>query len=367
MFELIFGLIINPIAGMGGRVGLKGTDGEEVLQEAIRRGAKPKSADRAYEALKGLGRANITWVTWGGEMGEEVLKLLGFPYKVLGIHHGERSDANDTKNAAVRMEEEGVDLIVFAGGDGTAADLIEAIDMRIPILGVPSGVKMYSAVFASTPIAARQLLIGYIQDNLPLAEREVMDIDEDAYRKGRLVATLKGYARTPVIHSLVLSEKVSGVSADVELIKESIAARIVENMKPEITYVLGPGSTVSAIADKLGIEKTLLGVDIIKAGKLVVKDANEKDLIDTTDENTRIIISPLGGQGSLLGHGNQQISPEVIRKAGLMNIMVVATSSKLRHLDSLVVDTGESKLDSELRGYIRVIVGYHEEKVMRVT
>jgi len=200
-----------------------------------------------------------------------------------------------------------------------------------------------------------------------LIEEVVVDIDEDAYRKGRLVATLKGYARTPVIHSLVLSEKVSGVSADVELIKESIAARIVENMQPDTTYILGPGSTVAAIAEKLGIEKTLLGVDIIKSGKLVVEDANEKDLLDYTDENTRIIISPLGGQGSLLGHGNQQISPKVIRKAGLRNIIVVATSSKLRSLDSLVVDTGESKLDNDLRGYIRVVIGYHEEKVMKVT
>ncbi len=367
MFTVIIGLIVNPIAGMGGRVGLKGTDGKDVLQEAIRRGAKPKSANRAFEALKSMGRESVTWVTWGGEMGEDVLKSLGFPHNVLGTLDGERTDANDTKKAAIRMEEEGVNLIVFAGGDGTAADLIEAIDMRIPILGIPSGVKMYSAVFASTPTAARQLLTRYIQDNLPLAEREVMDIDEDAYREGRLVATLKGYAKTPVIQSLILSEKVSGVSADVELIKESIAARIVENMQPDTTYILGPGSTVAAIAEKLGIEKTLLGVDIIKAGELVVEDANEKDLLDYIDENTRIIISPLGGQGSLLGHGNQQISPKVIRKAGLRNIIVVATSSKLRSLDSLVVDTGESKLDNDLRGYIRVVIGYHEEKVMKVT
>lgn len=366
MFTVIIGFIINPIAGMGGRVGLKGTDGEEILQEAIKRGAEPTAEKRASEALKGLERIKVEWLTWEGEMGENVLSSLGFNYNVLGKIQGRRSNAKDTKLAASRMEDAGANLIVFAGGDGTAVDLIDTIDMRIPIIGIPSGVKMYSAVFASTPYAARQLITRYTEETIPLIEREVMDIDEEAYRKGRLLATLRGYAKTPVIPSLILSEKVSGASVDLELMKEAIAARIVENMKQEITYVLGPGSTVNAIAEKLGVEKTLLGVDLFRNGELLRMDANEMDLLCLLDENTRIIVSPLGGQGSLLGHGNQQISPKVIRKIGIENIIVVATPSKLRNLDYLIVDTGDARLDEELRGYIRVVVGYHEEKVMRV-
>jgi predicted polyphosphate/ATP-dependent NAD kinase len=172
--------------------------------------------------------------------------------------------------------------------------------------------------------------------------------------------------KTPVITSLILSEKVSTSIPDIEVMKEAIAARVVEDMEPEVSYILGPGSTVMTIAEKLGVEKTLLGVDIIRNRKLIKSDTSEKDLLKIIDEKSRIIISPLGGQGSLLGHGNQQISPKVIRKVGLDSLIVVATPAKLKGLSSLSVDTGDRELDQKLRGYIRVIIGYHEEKVMRV-
>ncbi len=362
------GFIVNPIAGMGGRVGLKGTDGEDVLREALRRGAKPWSPIRAREFLRHLGEAgrSVRWLTWSGEMGEELLSEAGYSFEVVG-EASKPTTAEDTRRAARRMAERGVSLIVFAGGDGTACDIVEAIDMETPILGIPAGVKMFSAVFAPTPRAAAQLLIKYLKGEAQIVEREVMDIDEDAYRAGRLTATLKGYAKTPYAPQLLLSGKETVSAVDEELMKESIAARVVEMMRPGVNYILGPGSTVAKVAELLGVEKTLLGIDVVKDGRLIVRDASEEDLLRVVEEGeTWIVLSPLGGQGSLLGRGNQPISPRVLRRVGLDHIIVIATPNKLRGLKALTIDTGDPELDEALRGYRRVITGYHEERVMRV-
>ncbi len=353
---------------MGGRVGLKGTDGEEALMEALRRGAKPWSPIRAREFLRNLGTAgrSAKWLTWSGEMGEELLREAGYSFKVVG-QASRPTTAEDTKRAARKMSEMGVDLIIFAGGDGTACDIVDAIDMEIPILGIPAGVKMFSAVFAPTPRAAAQLLIKYLNDETQIVEREVMDIDEDAYRAGRLTATLKGYAKTPYTPHLLLSGKETVAAVDEELMKESIAARVVEMMRPGVNYILGPGSTVAKVAELLGVEKTLLGIDVVRDGRVIVRDASEEDLLRVVEEGeTWIVLSPLGGQGSLLGRGNQPISPRVLRRVGLDRIIVIATPNKLRSLEALTVDTGDPELDEALRGYMRVITGYHEERVMRV-
>ncbi|MFQ6052956.1 MAG: ATP-NAD kinase family protein [Candidatus Bathyarchaeia archaeon] len=361
------GLIVNPIAGMGGRVGLKGTDGEETLKEAMARGAEPTAPRRASEALSGLVgvRDEIEWLTWSGEMGEGPLRSVGLTCEVVGRAEGDRTTAEDTKEAARRMEELGVDLILFAGGDGTASDIVEAVDMRVPILGIPAGVKMFSAVFASTPRAASQMVLRLLAGDAQFAEREVMDIDEEAYRAGRLSASLKGYAVTPYTASLILNGKTAS-PADEELMKEAVAARVVEEMRPGAAYILGPGSTVAKVAEVLGVEKTMLGIDVVRDGRLVVRDADEKALLRVAEGETWIVLSPLGGQGSLLGRGNHPLSPAVLRRVGLDRIIVIATPLKVQRLGALTVDTGDPELDSLLRGYRRVVVGYHEEKVMRV-
>jgi predicted polyphosphate/ATP-dependent NAD kinase len=366
--ELRIGLIVNPIAGMGGRVGLKGTDGEEVLEEALERGAEPWSPVRVREALEGLGddAGRVEWLTWGGGMGADLLGSMGFEHQVVGGPRADRTTAEDTKEAALEMERRGVDLILFAGGDGTASDIVEAIDLRVPILGIPSGVKMFSAVFASTPMAASRLLFRLLEGGVEYAEREVMDIDEDAYRLGRLSASLRGYARTPYAAELVLNGKDAVTSADEELMKEAVAARVVEEMSPGSTYVLGPGSTVAKVAELLGVEKTILGIDIYRDGELILRDADEEGLLEVVDDDTWIVLSPLGGQGSILGRGNQPISPGVLRRVGLDRIMVIATPVKLQGLKALTVDTGDPELDEQLRGFRRVVVGYHEEKLIRV-
>jgi predicted polyphosphate/ATP-dependent NAD kinase len=351
---------------MGGRVGLKGTDGEEVLRAALERGAEPKARGRALQALKPLASMDVEWVTWGGGMGGDILAELGLKHRVLEKPAGASTSAEDTRRAAAAMEKAGVDLLIFVGGDGTAVDVVETVDMRGPVLGVPSGVKMYSAVFSATPRAAAELIKAYVAGEAPLAEREVMDIDEEAYRAGRLDASLRGYARTPFKASLVLGEKVAASGLDEDVMKDSIAERVVEEMRPGNLYILGPGSTVGKVAERLGLEKTLLGVDLIMDGKLVARDVDEKTILGHLVDENWIIVSPLGGQGSVLGRGNQQISPRVVRRVGVDHLMILSTPVKLQGLKSLAVDTGDPELDQKLRGFRRVVISLHESRLMRV-
>lgn len=371
---MLLGLIVNPIAGMGGRVGLKGTDGWEALWEALARGAEPWSPRRASATLSLLERTpgfrdRVRWATWSGGMGEDLLRPLSFDYRVLGGPGGGWTTPEDTRRAAGVMVEAGVELLVFAGGDGTAVDIVEMVDMRVPILGIPAGVKMFSGVFASTPEAAARLIQRYVEGEAGVVEAEVMDVDEEAYRAGRLSISLKGYAKTPYEPGLILSGK-EVTTLDEEASKMAVASRVVEGMRRGVTYILGPGSTVAKVAELLGLEKTLLGVDVVRDGKIVVKDAGEREILmalEGSGGEAYIILSPIGGQGSLLGRGNQPISPEVLRRVGLDRILIIATPQKMARLRSLTVDTGDPELDGQLRGYRRVIVGYHEEKVVRVS
>jgi len=365
---LRIGFIVNPIAGMGGRVGLKGTDGEEVLKEALARGATSWAPLRARETLTRLtgARSEIEWITWPGEMGEGLLREMGFDHEVHGSIGPGMTTAQDTREAAVEMERLGVELILFAGGDGTASDIVDVVGSRVPILGIPSGVKMFSAVFSRTPSAAAWLVLRFLSGEVELVERVVMDIDEEAYRSGRLSATLKGYAVTPYVVEMVLGGKSVAFGADEGLMKEAVASRVVEEMEPGVSYVLGPGSTLAKVAEVMGVEKTILGIDVVRDGEVVLRDADEEGLLDVVDGDTWIVLSPLGGQGSLLGRGNQPISPRVLRRVGLERLIVIATPTKLLGLRALTVDTGDPELDQRLRGYRRVIVGYREEKVVKV-
>lgn len=371
--SMLLGLIVNPVAGMGGRVGLKGTDGVEVLREALARGAEPWAPKRASVTLSLLEgapgfRDRVRWATWSGSMGEELFRPLSFDYRVLGSSSGSFTTPEDTRRAAMRMMEVGVELLVFAGGDGTAVDIIDVVDMRLPILGIPAGVKMFSGVFASNPEAAARLIQRFVDGEAGVVEAEVMDVDEEAYRAGRLSISLKGYAKTPYEQGLILSGK-EATTLDEEASKEAVASRVVEGMRGGVTYILGPGSTVAKVAELLGLKKTLLGVDVVRDGEMMVKDPGERELLRALEDlggEAYIILSPIGGQGSLLGRGNQPISPEVLRRVGLDRILIIATPQKMTRLRCLTVDSGDPELDSLLRGYRRVIVGYHEEKVVRV-
>jgi len=363
------GFIVNPIAGMGGAVGLKGTDGRAILERAIVLGAKPIAPARAESFLTEfkLAKRRMRLIVGAGRMGEDEARNFSFTFTVLGDRKKETS-AEDTIEIVKKITDAGADLLVFCGGDGTARDILDAVDTKLPVLGVPTGVKMHSAVFAVDPKAAARISMEFLWEELPLREAEVMDVDEEAFREGRLSARLYGYMLTPYEPSLIQGAKMASPMTESEARNQAaIAIYIIESMEPNVIYIIGPGTTTRTIADLLDQEKTLLGVDILCNKKLIAKDVNEKQILkEIRGKIAKIIVTPIGGQGFIFGRGNQQISPAVIWRVGLNNIVVVATKNKLRDLKSLRVDTGDPKLDDALRGHIKVVTDYREEHMMRV-
>jgi predicted polyphosphate/ATP-dependent NAD kinase len=359
------GLIVNPIAGMGGRAGLKGTDGE-AYEKAIALGAKPVSPLRAREFIRSL-RSRVSLVTPEGIMGEDEALAEGLrPEVIKCVNNSTRTTAEDTVRCAELISRD-VDIIVFVGGDGTARDVASSVDLSLPILGVPSGVKMYSGVFAETPSAAAAALLRFIKGEAQLVKAEVLDIDEEAFRRGELRVRLYGYALVPGAPEVVTSGKEAGAHDEEEL--KSIAKYVRENMEPDTLYLLGPGTSVAAVAEELGVQKTILGVDAVYNGKLIGSDLNERQILELLRvyRRAKIIVSPLGGQGFLFGRGNQQLSPDVLRAVGHNNVIIISTKDKLVRLRTLRVDTGDEELNSMFRGYRRVIVGYGEEAVVLVS
>jgi len=355
------GFVVNPIAGMGGRVGLKGTDGREILEKARELGATPISPARAVEALLVIRELceNLEIITYPGEMGENVAVSCGYTPMVLGSISGGNTTGKDTKRAVEEMIESGVDLVLFVGGDGTARDVCEVAGTSVPILGVPAGVKVYSAVFGNTSSDAGKLAARFLVENLPTREAEVMDVDEDAFRDNELKSVLKGYAQTPYDPGLRQGSKLHIEAPSDEEDKRGIARCIVESMEKDRLYIIGPGSTTGEIMKKLDLDGTLLGVDLVLDGKLVAADVAEESILEALEETPgAIIVSPLGQQGFILGRGNQQISSRVVRKVGIDRIIVVATPAKLQHTPHFKVDTGDPELDRDLRRTISVIVGY---------
>jgi predicted polyphosphate/ATP-dependent NAD kinase len=261
------------------------------------------------------------------------------------------------------------DLLVFCGGDGTARDVLKAVGTSLPALGVPTGVKMHSAVFALEPKITARVAMEFLWGELPLREAEVMDVDEEAFRDGRVSAKLYGYMLTPSEPYLVQGSKMASPMTESEMRNQAaIAIYVIESMKDDVVYVIGPGTTTRTIGDLLDAEKTLLGVDLFLNRKLMAKDVNEEQILATIrGRAAQIIVTPIGGQGFIFGRGNQQISPEVIRQVGWDNVVVVATESKLGMLKSLRVDTGDPSLDDTLqRGRIKVITDYKMERAMRL-
>ena len=364
------GFIVNPIAGMGGAVGLKGTDGKTTLNEAKALGAKPTAPTRAKSFLSELEpiKKRIRLIVGTGNMGEHEAQNCGFNCTILGTRK-EETTAEDTKEIARKIQETGADLLVFCGGDGTARDIQSIVNTKLPVLGVPTGVKMHSAVFAVDPRAAARIVTEFLFGELPLKEVEIMDVDEKAFRKGQVSAELYGYMLTPYEPNLIQGNKMASPTTEGEMQNQAaIAIYVIENMKPDVVYIVGPGTTTRIIGDLLDVKKTLLGVDLFFNKKIIASDVNEKQILEKIEGKTaQIIITPIGGQGFIFGRGNQQISTEVIRRVGLDNIIVVATEGKLKNLKSLRVDTGDSSLDDAFRGQpLRVITDYNVGCVMRV-
>jgi predicted polyphosphate/ATP-dependent NAD kinase len=370
------GFVVNPIAGMGGRVGLKGTDG--VADQAAAAGAKPTAPERARafaEAVLNLTSGHpsldFLWVTAGGEMGAGPLRGAGFPparIEVVDVPDPHTS-AEDTKRTVAESIKAGAELILFCGGDGTARDVAEAAGERIPILGIPAGVKMYSGLFAVSPLAAANLLVAFLRGELRVGTAEILDLDEEAYRKGEWRVRLFATAKTLVEPQLVSAGKMMVEELTDEAIRAELATHFSElfESNPGTLFLLGPGSTIHGIASALRLEKTLLGIDAVVGGTTIAKDVNEADILRLLERyrTAKLVVSPIGAQGFILGRGNLQISPEVLRRIGPQNVMVVATPGKLAATPVLRVDTGDPSLDEEFRrrDYLFVIIGYRTSKL----
>ena len=364
------GFIVNPVAGMGGAVGLKGTDGKAILNQAIALGAKPIATQRAETFLTQLSPAkeNLELIVGAGDMGQNQAQKCGFCCKVVGESKKETT-SEDTQFIAKGIVAAGIDLLVFCGGDGTTRDILKAVDLKVPVLGVPTGVKMHSAIFAVSPQAAARVVATFLWGGLPLREAEVMDVDEQAFRQGHLSAELYGYLLSPYEPHLIQGNKMESPMTESEVENQAaIAIYIIEEMRPDIIYIVGPGTTTRTISDLLDQKKTLLGVDLFQNKKIIAKDVSEKQILQAINgKATKIIVTPIGGQGFIFGRGNQQISSKVIRQVGLDNIIVVATKSKLDRLESLRVDTGDPELDEQFRDHgIRVVVDYKTIKEMKI-
>ena len=370
------GLIVNPIAGIGGRVGLKGSDGPDVQRRALDLGAVPRSSDRAAQALERVRHLDdLEILTYPGEMGEDAARACGFVPTVVGSIQRGATTPRDTRNGARDMLRLGVGLLLFAGGDGTARDVYRAVGERLPVLGIPAGVKIHSAVFATNPMNAGELAGLYLQGRVTsLREAEVMDIDEQAFRQGIVSARLYGYLRVPFQRRLVQGLK-TPTSPGEQVARQAIAHDVVDRMEAGWLYIVGPGTTTRAITSRLGLEKTLIGVDVVLDGELIAADVNESRLLEVLQgRSARIIVTPIGGQGYIFGRGNQQISPQVIGRVSAHgddpkeNVIVVSTPGKIHSLAGrpLWVDTGDRDLDLKLSGYVQVVTGYHERIVYKV-
>jgi len=365
------GLIINPIAGMGGSVGLKGTDGADILQQSIQMGAVPHAQERALQAIKNLShfQMQIEIITCPGDMGENVGREAGFTPVVIG-KVGSRTTSENTRQAAKQMLEMEVELVLFAGGDGTARDIYNAVGDKQIVLGIPAGVKIHSAVYAQNPQRAGELAGMYLEGKVKkVTEVEVMDINETDYRNEILSAQLYGYLKIPFKRSHVQNLK-SGSPTGEQYYQEAIAHDVIESISDDYFYIIGPGTSTRPIMQKLNLDHSLLGVDLVYQGKLVGKDLNEKALFEKIEnKQIKLIITPIGGQGYVFGRGNQQLSPKILRKVGKENIQIVATKRKIHALRGrpLLVDTGDGEINAWLCGYYKIITGYHQHIIYKVT
>lgn len=356
------GFVVNPVAGMGGRVALKGTDGA-ALAQAIERGAAPRAPGRAGEFAGAAAKLGLRaqWLTAGGPMGAAVLSAARLEAESVAAGEDAVTSAADTQRACREFMARGAKLIVFVGGDGTARDIFQVVGTEIPILGVPSGVKMHSGVFALTPAAAAEIVREFVEGRAQVVEGDVVDEDEEAMRQGRIEVELRGVAKTLDVGGLLQASKEEYGGEVEEVSKKGIADTILERMENDTLYLIGPGTTSGAVMDGMGLPHTILGVDIVMGRKLVKADATEAEIRAAILKHggpAEIIASVIGHQGFVFGRGNLQFSPEVIRSVGKKRITIVAAERKVEALQELLVDTGEPALDAELAGHWRVLCGY---------
>lgn len=358
------GLIINPLAGLGGQAALKGSD--NVAEQALAMGVLPLANERARQAMQGVlpYAERIELLVAPGPMGADLAAELGLEYRVAGQLESGQTRAEDTRRLASELVAEHVDLLLFAGGDGTARDICSSIPAGQLVLGIPAGVKIHSGVYAVNPRAAGELVSLLVRGELVrLGEAEVRDIDEDAFRQGKVRTRHFGELAIPEEGRFVQQVKQGGRETET-LVLDDIAGWLQEQ-DPQVGWIMGPGSTNLGLLQAMGLEGTLLGVDVMRDGQLLAVDATEQQLWELLEQGGewRILVTAIGGQGHILGRGNQQISPRIVRAVGLENLLVVATKTKLRTLAGrpFLLDSGDAELDQALTGLRRVLSGYREE------
>lgn len=366
------GLLVNPVAGIGGAVALKGSDGAEIQQAAAARGGEPRGEGRARRALRAAGPVlrTLRWLTWDGTMGADLLRSEALTCEVLGTP-GDPPGPADTRQAALALADAGADLLVFAGGDGTARDILQAVGQRLPVLGIPAGVKMHSGVFATTPEAAGEILVRLVEGGLVRSCRaDVRDLDEAALRDGVVHPRYYGELLVPDLGAFLQRTKESGRENEAMALGEIVAdvAGRVRESDPSMSFVLGPGSTVAAIKDELEMKATLLGVDVYRDGMQIGEDVDARWLEQKLEAPFSLVVSFSRGQGFLFGRGNQQFSPQFLSRLDRADLIVPATRSKLLSLEGrpLLIDTDDADLDRRLAGLVEITAGYDDRLWYRV-
>ncbi|MCB0910036.1 MAG: NAD(+)/NADH kinase [Propionibacteriaceae bacterium] len=355
------GLVVNPVAGIGGPAGLKGSDGVATQELARVRGAEPHAAERAVRMLHALAPRNADQVLLAaaGPMGGDAAAAAGLATELVWSPATTPTTGADTTAAVAALVAAGAGLVLFAGGDGTARDVADGLQDGVPVLGVPAGVKMYSSCFAVGPEAAGALADRWLNGALPLRTAEVLDIDEEALRAGSTSPKLHALVRVPEWAGRTQARK-SATPASEAAAVASAASGLVARLEPGVRYLLGPGGTIAEVGRQLGIDLSPLGVDVVCDGVLLARDATEEQLLRHVEGGpSRAVLTVIGGQGFLLGRGNQQLSPRVLRALAPDPLLVVAAEQKLLDLAGrpLLVDTGDLTLDAELAGHARVITG----------
>jgi predicted polyphosphate/ATP-dependent NAD kinase len=376
--DMRIGIVVNPDAGLGGRLGFKGSDGR--AKEARDAGAVDRAGPRMQQCISkfkellasSLNRMGVspTIVAWSGRMGGDWLD--GFEYEQRKESPTE-STAQDTSNLVQDLLKSEVDVILYAGGDGTTRDIVNALDgNETPLIGVPGGVKMHSGCFATTPKASAEVLLAFLQGDLMVAITEVMDLDEETYQKGEWKVRMYGEAWTPSSPRFMQGAKEQVERASESDTIEGLANHIgnLIDDDPELMVIWGSGGTLRRMGEHLNVELTLLGIDIQHKGT-IHSDLNEQQLLHhlVEYEGPRLLLlSPMGGQGFLIGRGNLQLSPDVLRAIGFESILGVATPSKLLGLSSVRIDTGDPLLDEEYqqRRFVKLLQGYRTTRVIRI-
>ena len=364
------GLLVNPDAGLGGRLGFKGSDGR--ADEARAAGAEDRSGPRMRQALERCGDrlADVEILTCSGRMGSDWIPI---EHKVV-YETPDQTSGETTQEAVAVLCEAGIDLLLYAGGDGTTRDIIEALpNSDLPVIGVPGGVKMHSGCFAASPNAAAEVLIAWLEGDLLLAQTEVMDLDEEVYRQGRWSVRMYGEAMMPASPRWMQGAKMRVQATEEEEVLEALGDHIREVFvaDSERLIIWGSGGTLRTIAEGIGFTPTLLGIDATIGDEQVGTDLNEESLLDLISNHKgdcTLLVSPMGGQGFLLGRGNLQLSPDVLRAIGIDAVMGVVTPAKMLTVAQLRIDTGDAELDAEFQAkkYLKVLQGYRTTRLLRV-